>query len=138
MSLSLKYAPFNKNGGGNQGCLYQISQEFANFLLELVGHSRLDEEDIIKKIEDELPPELGPAEKELIVKTRIGQGIFKSKLLQFGCKCKICSISNLTPQSGKIFVQCYKEGNRMVFTVKVTGKGFSSEEIHRVFEPITI
>ncbi|MBW8349348.1 HAMP domain-containing histidine kinase [Bacillus sp. IITD106] len=41
-----------------------------------------------------------------------------------------------TPHSGSIFVQCYKDGNRVVFTVQDTGKGFSSEEIHRVFEPL--
>lgn len=41
-----------------------------------------------------------------------------------------------TPHSGKIFIQCYKDGNRVVFTVQDTGKGFSSEEIHRVFDPL--
>jgi putative restriction endonuclease len=90
-----KYAPFNINGGGNQGYLYEISQEFADFLLGLVGHSRPDEVDIIKEIEDELPPELDSTEKEQIVKARIGQGLFKTKLLQFGHKCKICSLNNL-------------------------------------------
>ncbi|MBO0994614.1 sensor histidine kinase [Bacillus sp. SD088] len=41
-----------------------------------------------------------------------------------------------TPHSGKIFIQCYKDGNRVVFTVQDTGKGFASEELHHVFEPL--
>lgn len=41
-----------------------------------------------------------------------------------------------TPHAGKIFMQCYKEGNRVVFTVQDMGEGFSSEEIHRVFDPL--
>ncbi|CAM3687824.1 sensor histidine kinase [Marinicrinis lubricantis] len=41
-----------------------------------------------------------------------------------------------TPHAGEIFIQCYKDGNRVLFTVQDTGKGFSSEEIHRVFDPL--
>ncbi|WP_339189856.1 HNH endonuclease [Paenibacillus sp. FSL P2-0121] len=89
-----RYAPFNIKGGGNQGYLYQISLEFANFLLDLLGLTRPGEEDIIIEIENELPSSLDPTEKEQIVKTRIGQGLFKTKLLKFGCKCRICGISN--------------------------------------------
>ncbi|WP_449603869.1 HNH endonuclease, partial [Paenibacillus sp. Marseille-Q9583] len=89
-----KYAPFNITGGGNQGYLYQISQEFADFLLELVGHTRPNEENIIFEIENELPSSLDPTEKEQIVKARIGQGLFKTKLLKLGCKCRICGINN--------------------------------------------
>lgn len=41
-----------------------------------------------------------------------------------------------TPYLGKIFIQCYKEGNNVVFTVQDTGEGFSSEDLRRVFEPL--
>lgn len=41
-----------------------------------------------------------------------------------------------TPHSGKIFIQCYKDGNKVAFTIHDTGKGFSSDEIHHVFEPL--
>ncbi|MGG3800388.1 ATP-binding protein [Metabacillus fastidiosus] len=37
---------------------------------------------------------------------------------------------------GKIFIQCYKDGNNMVFMVKDTGEGFSLEDLHCVFEPL--
>ncbi|MFO1445059.1 HAMP domain-containing histidine kinase [Bacillus sp. Bva_UNVM-123] len=41
-----------------------------------------------------------------------------------------------TPRHGKIFLECYKNGNNVSFTIKDTGKGFSSEELQRVFEPL--
>ncbi|MFD0695465.1 sensor histidine kinase [Paenibacillus sp. GCM10027628] len=53
------------------------------------------------------------------------------------------SINNLldnavrhTPTNGEIAVQCYKEDNRVKFTMRDTGPGFSSEELQRVFEPL--
>lgn len=53
------------------------------------------------------------------------------------------SINNLldnavrhTPSYGEIVVQCYKEGSKIKFTVRDTGPGFFSEELHRVFEPL--
>ncbi|MET3697781.1 HAMP domain-containing protein [Bacillus oleivorans] len=41
-----------------------------------------------------------------------------------------------TPYDGKIFVECYKDGNKVTFSVRDTGEGFSSEELQRVFEPL--
>ncbi|MGF7088847.1 signal transduction histidine kinase [Kroppenstedtia sanguinis] len=41
-----------------------------------------------------------------------------------------------TPTDGEIVVQCYKEGNKVKFTIHDTGPGFSSEELQRVFEPL--
>lgn len=41
-----------------------------------------------------------------------------------------------TPCYGKIFVKCYKDGNKVTFTVQDTGEGFSLEELQRVFEPL--
>ena len=53
------------------------------------------------------------------------------------------SINNLldnavrhTPSFGEIVVQCYKEGDKVKFTIRDTGPGFSSEELQRVFEPL--
>ncbi|MED4403329.1 ATP-binding protein [Metabacillus fastidiosus] len=43
-----------------------------------------------------------------------------------------------TPCLGKIFIQCYKDGNNVVFMVKDTGEGFSSEDFPRVFEPLLV
>lgn len=41
-----------------------------------------------------------------------------------------------TPCYGQIFVKCYKDVNKVTFTVQDTGEGFSSEELQRVFEPL--
>jgi signal transduction histidine kinase len=41
-----------------------------------------------------------------------------------------------TPCNGEIFVECYKNGNNVTFTIKDTGEGFSSDELQRVFEPL--
>ncbi|MFD1395849.1 sensor histidine kinase [Kroppenstedtia eburnea] len=41
-----------------------------------------------------------------------------------------------TPTEGEIVVQCYKDGDKVKFTIRDTGPGFSSEELQRVFEPL--
>jgi signal transduction histidine kinase len=41
-----------------------------------------------------------------------------------------------TPLHGKILVQCYKENNKVLFTILDTGPGFASEELQRAFEPL--
>lgn len=41
-----------------------------------------------------------------------------------------------TPGSGEIVVQCYKDVDQAIFTVRDTGKGFSAEELRRAFEPL--
>ncbi|WP_313804669.1 HAMP domain-containing sensor histidine kinase [Cytobacillus sp.] len=70
---------------------------------------------------------------------------------QFGEPCAVIGDSHLleramnnlldnavkfTPPHGKIFVECYKNGTNVFFTIKDTGEGFSSEELQRVFEPL--
>ncbi|MEC0258785.1 sensor histidine kinase [Paenibacillus lautus] len=41
-----------------------------------------------------------------------------------------------TPAGGEIQVQCNKDGNKVKFTIRDTGPGFSPEELERVFEPL--
>lgn len=41
-----------------------------------------------------------------------------------------------TPEMGKVHIQIYKDDNKIIFTVRDTGKGFTSEELQRVFEPL--
>ncbi|GIP11144.1 MAG: HAMP domain-containing sensor histidine kinase [Paenibacillus macerans] len=41
-----------------------------------------------------------------------------------------------TPIGGEIVVQGYKAGDKVKFTIRDTGPGFSSEELKRVFEPL--
>jgi predicted restriction endonuclease len=64
-------------------------------LLEYI--QRVEEELNIRKIESDLSIEIPTTEKERIVKTRIGQGLFKQKLLQRSQQCCICGLSNDLP-----------------------------------------
>lgn len=41
-----------------------------------------------------------------------------------------------TPNGGEIVVQSYQEGDKVKFTIRDTGPGFSSEDLERVFEPL--
>ncbi len=41
-----------------------------------------------------------------------------------------------TPAGGMIEVDCYRHADKVTFTVRDTGPGFSSEELERVFEPL--
>lgn len=41
-----------------------------------------------------------------------------------------------TPKNGKIFVDCNRDDNQVTFTIQDTGKGFSTEDLQRVFEPL--
>ncbi|MFM1654981.1 sensor histidine kinase [Brevibacillus sp. B_LB10_24] len=53
------------------------------------------------------------------------------------------AISNLldnavrhTPSHGEILVGCYKDEDKVIFTIRDTGPGFTSKELGRVFEPL--
>lgn len=41
-----------------------------------------------------------------------------------------------TPIQGKIYIQCYKDGDRVCFSIRDTGEGFSSDGLKHVFEPL--
>lgn len=41
-----------------------------------------------------------------------------------------------TPSYGEIVVQCQKEEKKVMFMIRDTGPGFSSEELQRVFDPL--
>jgi len=41
-----------------------------------------------------------------------------------------------TPAGGAIVADCYRHADKLTFTVRDTGSGFSSEELERVFEPL--
>lgn len=95
-----KYSPFTIRGKGSQGYLFEIRKELGEYLLKLAKDindisineiSREDEEyiqeteSIIDKFKDE-------TEKQRLVKSRVGQGFFKNKLLTKSCKCAICGL----------------------------------------------
>ena len=100
--LPPKYSPLQKTGNGNQ-CVYltDISREMAKYLIKKIEseNSQIEveldriEEDLIEKeiYEDQ---NLINTEKEAIVKSRRGQGIFRDKLEKIEKKCRISNICN--------------------------------------------
>ncbi|MED4676795.1 HNH endonuclease [Bacillus nitratireducens] len=102
-----KYAPFNKSGRGNTGYLFRVSTELANFLFNLIekknGYTRdkfqiedKGEEQLIKNFEKDIdsPIVLEETERELIIKSRIGQSAFKKALLAIERKCRLCGVTD--------------------------------------------
>ncbi|WP_342026106.1 HNH endonuclease [Cytobacillus pseudoceanisediminis] len=103
-----KYAPFNKIGRGNTGYLFRVSLELAEYLFQILedtngitktslvlANKQIDIE-IIEDLEKELKStiSLEQTEKELIVKSRIGQTLFKKALLKQGNKCRLCGVTD--------------------------------------------
>lgn len=102
-----KYAPFHKGRRGNTGYLFRVSKELANYFFEIIekrnGYTKEQfqvehtiDNQVIKDVEEGLdkPVVLDKTEKELIIKARIGQSIFKNALLKKETKCKICGVSD--------------------------------------------
>ncbi len=101
-----KYAPFQQNGRGNVGYLFELSDDLGQFLLSLAEANgvrglysedlqALDErnaDNVINDIEHSLPETLETTDRIQIVKTRVGQGLFKQKLLRLSKGCKVCGL----------------------------------------------
>ncbi len=107
--LPSKYSPLNHQGDGNQGAyLSEISQDFGNYILEklsLAGNRRLVQEfmgaelslDMLEareEIEIIRDSQLTETERLNLVTSRVGQGIFRKKVLQICPACVLTSIEN--------------------------------------------
>lgn len=97
-----KYSPFTVKGTGSQGYLFEIGKEFGEYLLKLANDinntdivviSKEDEEKYIEEIDSILDKFKDETEKERLVKSRVGQGLFKNKLLSKSCKCAMCGLN---------------------------------------------
>lgn len=100
-----KYAPFNVNGRGNQGYLFEITPELAHYLLRVSGVRRLSgaktvvdkmwQRSLLTQMEEsqhlaeQVPNE---TEREQVMKARIGQGVFRSLLLARYGSCVLCNL----------------------------------------------
>jgi hypothetical protein len=103
--LPEKYAPIRANGHGNEGMyLANISSELGNLLLSLVGHEdfsvaydleEIDSSLVEEACEDEIQNQNIPdTEKKQLIRSRIGQGLFRSKVAQIESKCRVTGVSN--------------------------------------------
>lgn len=102
--LPEKNSPIQKNGNGNQSCyLASISEEFGIKLLELINkkNSFLFDAIVTKEIEieeDGLEEEVNnlnvdETEKEQLVKSRRGQGVFRSRVEEIEKSCRVTGVS---------------------------------------------
>ena len=100
--LPSRYSPFDKNGDGNQGYLFEIGSMLANYILDLILKNNND--DFVSKIKGKvsnsiievtnslLNKTLDKTEEKSLIKTRIGQGLFKNKLFEVSNGCVICGL----------------------------------------------
>lgn len=97
-----KYAPFNVLGRGTPGYLFQITEELANYFLSILKMdltylipSEKNEDELIREVEETVSNEPDETVREQIVESRIGQDIFKKRLMKLGEKCWLCGLDNL-------------------------------------------
>jgi len=99
-----KYSPLDKNGDGTQAYLFGISSELGKLLLDFsklpkevfVQNRIVIDESLDDQHENEIlqKTSLKPREKEQLVKSRRGQGIFKSNVKHFEKSCRVTGITN--------------------------------------------
>ena len=114
--LPPKYSPLQSNGNGNQVYyLYDISEELATQLAQLMGRTELDlvrgnnvmetttqdmileniagwEDEIEKKIE--LDTAISPTMVKTLIQSRRGQGKFRTELLKLERECRVTKVRN--------------------------------------------
>ncbi len=102
--LPEKYAPIQSNGNGNQGCyLAEISEPLSDLLLQKIvsfnpefpialddDRRELDEVNIEQNI---LAQDAGDTEKEQLIKSRRGQGVFKMRVSSKEKRCRVTGVA---------------------------------------------
>lgn len=104
--LPAKNSPLQANGNGNQVCyLASISPELGSFVLSLSKATGSAIIERVKELEDqvradevereiELDEELTATEREQLVRSRIGQGAFRLKVLDRENSCRLTGVSD--------------------------------------------
>lgn len=103
--LPSKNSPLQANGNGNQGCyLASISTELGFLMLALIREqsevqaNRLEEmvwEATDKSIEAVIEEsDRSNTDKEQLIKARVGQGVFRQRLMQVESACRVTGVSD--------------------------------------------
>ena len=103
--LSEKYAPLQKTGDGNQGVyLASISESVAEIILAKAGlttaafQTDFSDEDEIQQDEEQKSVEgrtdIGATQKQQLVQSRRGQGIFKANVRLNETQCRVTGLSD--------------------------------------------
>lgn len=102
--LPTKYSPLQDNGNGNQAYLFSVPLNLASKLIELIGNEAeevvdgfaaiaektINSDIIERRISNDKT--LDETEKHQLVKSRRGQGIFRSRLEQVEAICRVTGI----------------------------------------------
>lgn len=103
--LPEKYSPLQANGNGNQGVyLAEISKDFAGQIFEKLGLKSSDFRVSLEPVEDveadrvqgalEGRTDIGPTQKQQLVLSRRGQGIFKANVRLNERACRVTGITD--------------------------------------------
>lgn len=104
--LPAKHAPIRTNGDGNQGCyLASISEDLGKLLLSFVSQvdpstpERLHEIEVEARdaVEVELlrSADIPETEKAQLVRSRVGQGVFRMRVAKQEKKCRLTGVDNV-------------------------------------------
>lgn len=99
------YSPINQSGNGNQKCyLAQISKPLADLLFSISDHNNPSVLNEISDLEIDIKTDIGIqsvlseaiefTEKEQLVKARLGQGIFRKRLVEIETQCRLTGITD--------------------------------------------
>jgi len=99
------YSPITQLGNGNQKCyLAQISKDLADLLITITSKQNLAIKDQIddlaidikseSKLQEIIYSDIELTEKEQLTMARIGQGVFKRRLLEIERKCRVTTITD--------------------------------------------
>lgn len=109
--LPQKHSPIRSDGAGNQAYLFSVSQSFAEKILSITGldQNQLDgllsvgdgAASALQKLEDDIEQTIvndttiDQTEKDSLVKSRRGQGKFKSNLKQIEKACRLTGVDDI-------------------------------------------
>ena len=109
--LPQKHSPIRFDGTGNQAYLFSVSQSFAEKILSITGldQNQLDgllsvgdeAASALQKLEDDIEQTIvndttiDQTEKDALVKSRRGQGKFKSNLKQIEKTCRLTGVDDI-------------------------------------------
>ena len=121
-----KFSPLDRNGDAVLSYLFSLSDELGSRLLEL---TKLDTAELLSRqaqaittSEDELDDEaekeiiqkesIGPLEKQNLVKSRRGQGIFKTNVKMYEKQCRVTGLRDKTHLTASHIKPWRKSDNR--------------------------
>jgi putative restriction endonuclease len=104
--LPVKHSPLQQNGNGNQSIyLAEISVALGEMLLGLIARTNTDVIDGLDDVQTRMVTDaeereiaaapIKETEKTQLIKARIGQGIYRQRLLQIEKRCRLTGVSDI-------------------------------------------